>query len=158
MLSLVTIYLIGIEESEKQERLVDPNQYEIDGSLARAPSDGAPNRLNASLQLPGLFNNCFFFLNGVFSSPTKVDITQWIKHGCGTVLTRSPNPESISPCDKIPYHASPSGPLAKCSHYILYDSRAKAQPSLKYNMSHVKTLPIDWLVTCIEKFSLVDPF
>lgn len=152
------LHSVGIEESEKLERLTDPTQYEIDGTLTRSHSDGAPNRLNAALQLPGLFNNCFFFLNGSFSSPSKADITQWIKHGGGTVLTRSPNPESISPCDKIPYHASPSGLLAKCSHFILYDSRAKVQPSLKYNMAHVKTLSIDWLVECIEKFSLIDPF
>lgn len=140
------------------ERLTDPYLYEIDGTLSRAPSDGAPSRLNVANQLPGLFNNCFFYLNGIFSTPCKDDIIQWIRHGGGTVLTRSPNPESISPGEKIPYHASPKSPLAQCSHFILYDNKAKTQPSLKYNMSHVKTLSVDWLVACIENFLLVDPF
>lgn len=148
---------VGIEESEKLERLTDPGKYEIDGSLSKAPQDGAPSRLNTSLQLPGLFNNCFFYLHGLFATPTKADITQWIKHGGGSVLTRSPNPENIIPGEKIPYHASATGPLAKCSHFIIYDSQAKAQPSLKYNMAHVKTLSVDWLVACIEHFSLIDP-
>ncbi|KAI9555390.1 hypothetical protein GHT06_017905 [Daphnia sinensis] len=147
-----------IEESAKLERLVDVFQYEIDGTLNRAPPGGALSRLNCANQLPGLFNNCFFYLSGLFSTPSKADITQWIKHGGGTLLTRSPNPESISPCEKIPYHASPTSPLAQCSHFILYDSKAKAQPTLKYNMSHVKSLSTDWLVASIENFSLVDPF
>ncbi|XP_057380991.1 BRCA1-associated RING domain protein 1-like isoform X2 [Daphnia carinata] len=147
-----------IEESAKLERLTDVCQYEIDGTLNKAPAGGALSRLNVANQLPGLFNNCFFYLNGLFSTPSKADITQWIKHGGGTLLTRSPNPESISPCKKIPYHASPTSPLAQCSHFILYDSRAKTQPTLKYNMSHVKSLSVDWLVASIENFSLVDPF
>lgn len=155
---LIKIFAIGIEESEKLERLTDPYQYEIDGTLNRAPPGGAISRLNVANQLPGLFNNCFFYLNGLFSTPSKADITQWIKHGGGTLLTRSPNPESISLCEKIPYHTSPTSPLAQCSHFILYDSMAKTQPLLKYNMSHVKTLSVDWLVVSIKNFSLVDPF
>jgi hypothetical protein len=157
-LILIITFNLGIEESEKLERLTDPYLHEIDGTLSRAPSDGAPGRLNIANQLPGLFNNCFFYLNGIFSTPSKADITQWIRHGGGTVLTRSPNPECILPGEKIPYHAAPKGLLAQCSHFILYDLNAKTQPSLKYNMSHVKTLSVDWLVACIENFLLVDPF
>lgn len=126
--------------------------------LAPAPPDGTVSRSNAALQLPGLFNNCSFYLHGQFVAPAKADVAQWIKHGSGTVLSRSPNPENVSPSKKIPYHAPAAGPLAKCCYFIIYDPDAKTQPSLKYNMSHVKTLSIDWLIACIERFALIDPF
>ena len=149
---------IGIEESQQTGRLVEPYPYEIDGSLQRAPREGTKSRRNAALQLPGLFNNCSFYLHGTFGTPSKEDLIKWIKDGKGTVLSRSPNPENISPNDQVPYHANPDGILAKCSHFIIYDCRAKTQPSLKYNMSHCKTLHSDWLISCIENFSIVDPF
>lgn len=57
---------------------------------------------------------------------------------------------------KIPYHARRDGPLAKCSHVILYQAGGK-QPMLKYNMNHLKSLPIDWIFRCIHSFAIVDP-
>ena len=137
--------------------LIDPSEYELDGTLSKIVSGESLGRMNASHQLPGLFNNCHFFLSGQFHVPNRADVSLWIKSGGGTVLTRMPNPENISPTSSVPYHANPNGALALCSHFVLFDPTAKSQPTIKYNMNHLKTLPVDWLITCIETFALVDP-
>lgn len=138
--------------------MIDPCKYELTGALCKAPIEGSPSRLNAMHQLPGLLNNCRFYLNGQFESPSRADLTSWIKNGGGTILTRMPNPETIATDQSIPYHADPAGKLSHCSHFVLYDPCAKTQPSILYNMNHIKTLPVQWFLTCIEHFALVDPF
>jgi len=107
-------------------------------------------------------------------------VTQWIRQGGGQVLTRMPNPETIDQdryeyqsiptsslmidcvvgrCSSVavPYHTRPDGPLARCSHYVLYDDERAPYRGIKYNMSHLKALPVHWLVDCIHQFRLVDP-
>ena len=79
--------------------------------------------------------------------------------GGAVVLKREPDPESIPPAEKKrPYHSPPGGPLANCSHYIIYQEGSKSEPMIKYNMNHVKSLPAAWLFECIHNFKLVDPF
>ncbi len=153
---LLFFLILGIQDSKEAKQLADPDLYELNGCLLKAYPEGAAGRLNASKQLPGLFNNCSFFLYGTFSSCSKTDVAGWIKHGGGQVLSREPKPESISPNKQVPYHAQVDGILAKCSHYIVYDP--KNPPQIKYNMAHIKTLPVDWLISCIENFALVDLF
>ena len=57
----------GIEDSERAQRLLDPAPYELDASLRRCRA-GAEERRRAAQRLPGLFNNCRFFLHGDFSN------------------------------------------------------------------------------------------
>lgn len=155
-----SLLITGLEESEVTSNLVDPAPHELDARMKKIYPDGAAGRLNAAKQLPGLFNNCSIFLHGTFSpsGPSKQDVTAWIKSGSGQVLSRSPDPESIPENQQVPYHARPDSPLAKCGHFIIYDVQSKKQPGLKYNMAHIKSLTVDWLVSCIENFALVDPF
>ena len=75
----------------------------MDGSWSKAPKAGAPSQLNTSLLRPGLLNSRLYYLHGVFAAPTSADMPQWIKHGG----------------DKIPYHASATAFLAKCSDFII---------------------------------------
>merc|ERR1712071_358580 len=147
-----------IAECEKENCLVNPSHFELNGALCKAPAEGSPSRLNAFQQLPGLLNNCRFYLNGQFEIHSRADLTLWIKNGGGTILTRMPNPEAIAPDQSVPYHADPNGKLSHCSHFVIYDPCAKIQPSILYNMNHIKTLPVHWLLACIEQFALVDPF
>jgi hypothetical protein len=91
------------------------------------------------------------------SKLSKTDVVTLIRSGDGVVLTREPDPESIPPTEcTVPYHASRSGLLAKCSHYIIYRP-GKDEPKLKYSMAHVKSLSVQWLFECVENFSLVEP-
>lgn len=124
-------------------------------------------RRNAENQNPRLFNNCFFYF-ALQADITyqigdlklkKDDLIQLVKAGEGTVLSREPNPEDLKDVTQvIPFHiaSDSSHPLHKCTHYIIY-MPGKGEPRIKYKMPHIKSLPLLWLIECIEKFTLVNP-
>ncbi|XP_067005657.2 BRCA1-associated RING domain protein 1 isoform X2 [Anabrus simplex] len=146
-----------------QNALVDPGDFEVKGTVNYPNSEGPrKGRINAEQLLPSIFNGCFFYLaSGKYSFGesvfTKNDLTALIRSGGGVLLTREPNPEAIPPMEcTVPYHARGSGPFASCSHYIIYQP-GRGEPQLKYSMAHVKSLPVSWLLQCMETFSLVPP-
>ncbi|XP_015610461.1 BRCA1-associated RING domain protein 1 isoform X2 [Cephus cinctus] len=134
---------------------------------------GAPNigsfkraRENSNKQKPRLFNGCYFYLalNPMDTYTigdlklTKQELKSLIIAGEGRVLQREPKPENINATTKcIPFHvaADKLHPLYNCSHYIIYVPIQ--EPRFKYNMPEMKTLPLTWLIECIEKFKLIDP-
>ncbi|XP_050471073.1 BRCA1-associated RING domain protein 1-like [Bombus huntii] len=138
--------------------------FEVSGT----PIKGIPKkaRENAQKQNPGLFNRCYFYFawqsknvyaNGI--QLTKEALIALVQEGGGTVLKREPNPENIKDQGLfIPFHIAnePTHSLYKCTHYIIYVPE-KDEPRIKYNMPHIKTLPLIWLIECIEKFTLIDP-
>lgn len=144
---------------------MDFEVFEVSG----APVSGIPKkaRMNAEHLKPRLFNNCFFYfalrVNDEYRIDdirlTKTDLVKLVKEGEGTVLTRQPNPEDLKDASLvIPFHTADdsSHPLHKCTHYIIY-MPGKYEPRIIYNMPHIKSLPLMWLIECIEKFTLVDP-
>ncbi|XP_012285282.1 BRCA1-associated RING domain protein 1 [Orussus abietinus] len=145
--------------TELDLKLFEVRSAPTSGTLTRA-------RENAENQNPRLFNRCYFYfaLNlkntyTVSNIPfTKRSLAALVKEGDGAVLTREPNPEEIEANKLIPFHVSqnPQHPLHKCSHYIIYVP-GKEEPRIKYNMPHIKSLPLVWLIECIEKFMLLDP-
>ncbi|KAG7154851.1 BRCA1-associated RING domain protein 1-like 2 [Homarus americanus] len=109
---------------------------------------------------PGLFNGCHMFLWGNFSDPypSRKELETLIKAGGGIVLAREPNPESIPEKEQtVPFHSNVDDPLGNCSHYILYQE-GNSEPQIKYDMAHIKSLPLIWLYSCIERFQLLPPF
>jgi BRCA1-associated RING domain protein 1 len=137
--------------------------------VGSAPNCGIPKkaRQNTEKQNRRLFNNCFFYFalqtNATYQigdmQLTKNDLTILVKEGEGTVLTREPNPEDLNDASQlIPFHVAndSSHPLHKCTHYIIY-MPGKNEPLIKYNMPHIKSLPLIWLIECIEKFTLINP-
>ncbi|KYM98879.1 BRCA1-associated RING domain protein 1 [Cyphomyrmex costatus] len=146
---------------------MDLELFEVNG----APTAGIPRkaRQNTECQNPRLFNNCFFYFalqaNTTYHIATvrctKDDLIRLVKEGEGTVLTRKPDPEDLKDMSQvIPFHIvnDLSHPLHKCTHYIIYMPGKKVgEPLIKYNMPHIKSLPLIWLIECIEKFTLVDP-
>ncbi|XP_024867584.1 BRCA1-associated RING domain protein 1-like [Temnothorax curvispinosus] len=144
---------------------VDLELFEVNG----APTYGIPKkaRRNAECKNPRLFNNCFFYFilqaNMIYSIGdvrfTKDDLVRLVKEGEGTVLTREPDPEDLKDMSQvIPFHAANDlfHPLHKCTHYIIY-MPGKGEPRVRYKMPHIKSLPLIWLIECIEKFTLIDP-
>ncbi|XP_069679991.1 BRCA1-associated RING domain protein 1-like isoform X1 [Periplaneta americana] len=154
-----------LEESEEMNDLIDPEMFEVKGTN-HFPDSNAPKkgRTNAEKQFPGIFNGCHFYLAGVGGmykfddhKLTKTDMTTLIRSGNGVVLLREPDPESIPPGERtVPYHAPHNSVLAKCSHYVIYGT-GKEEPKLKYNMTHIKSLPVQWLFECMERFSITEP-
>ncbi|KAK7865952.1 hypothetical protein R5R35_005017 [Gryllus longicercus] len=142
--------------------LVDPSEQELTGT-ARFQNSFAPKRSRENMEKmqPSIFNGCHFYFSGVDKITigeikfTKAHLSSLILSGDGLVLTREPNPEAIPAHERtIPYHAK--GSLSKCSHYIIYQ-HGRHEPQLKYNMTHVKSLPVTWLLDCIETFTLIEP-
>ena len=41
---------------------------------------------------------------------------------------------------------------------MLFQEGGPKEPELKYNMSHVKSLPAAWLFECINNFEIVEEF
>ncbi|XP_018358042.1 PREDICTED: BRCA1-associated RING domain protein 1-like [Trachymyrmex cornetzi] len=156
-----------VEDMNDDITNVDLEVFEING----APTLDIPRkaRLNSECQNPRLFNNCFFYFalqaNTTYHIAdvkfTKDILIKLVKEGEGTVLTREPDPEDLKDISQvIPFHTAnnSSHPLHKCTHYIIYvPGRKTGDPLIKYNMPHIKSLPLVWLIECIEKFTLVDP-
>ncbi|CAL7933032.1 unnamed protein product [Xylocopa violacea] len=137
--------------------------------VSSAPIMGIPKKARESAQNknPGLFHQCHFYFhpqpNNIYYindiQLTKDALIMLVQGGGGTVLTREPNPEDIKSKEQcIPFHIANqhNHPLYKCTHYNIY-MPGQNEPQIKYNMPHIKTLPLVWLIECIEKFALVDP-
>ncbi|XP_076299178.1 BRCA1-associated RING domain protein 1 [Lasioglossum baleicum] len=144
---------------------MDFELFEISG----APVIGTPKaaRENEQNQNPGLFDNCYFYFalqpkNTYCVNEmelTRDRLERLVENGKGTILKRQPDPEEVTQREIIiPFHIAnnSSHPLYKCTHYIIYVP-GKDEPRAKYNMPHIKSLPLLWLIECIEKFTLVDP-
>ncbi|XP_048003613.1 BRCA1-associated RING domain protein 1-like [Leguminivora glycinivorella] len=138
-------------------------EYEVLGvstTTYRGPKNA---RYNKYKLLPGIFNGCHFYFhsfNTKYKISDKIEVTKAIlsklvTDAGGIALRRAPNPESIPESEKlIPYHAQRDGKLYNCSHYIIY----KDMYEPLYNMAHLKALPIGWLIECIEKYQLCEPW
>ena len=124
----------------------------------------ASSKSNANTGKPKLFDGCYIYLLGQFKKDPywpKYDIMNLLKSGGATILKREPDPEGIPPDEmKIPYHVGygSTSQLSQCAHFIIYQEGPKeTEPEMKYNMDHIKSLPMAWLVECIKCFSMVDP-
>ncbi|KAI8426970.1 hypothetical protein MSG28_014627 [Choristoneura fumiferana] len=146
-----------------EENLELFKEYEICGVGATTYNGPKRARYNRYKQLPGIFDGCHFYLhnfNTKYKISDKIEVTKailskLISDAGGIVLRRVPNPESIPDFEKlVPYHAQKGGKLVKCSHYIIY----KDMYEPLYNMQHLKALPIGWLIECIEKYELCEPW
>ncbi|CAK9815695.1 BRCA1-associated RING domain protein 1 [Anthophora plagiata] len=139
--------------------------FEISGT----PIVGIPRKAkeNAQSQNPGLFDKCSFYFTWQSKNAysvnniqlTKDALTTLVQEGGGKILKREPRPEDTDSKEQlIPFHVAnnPSHSLYKCTHYIIYIP-GRDEPRLKYNMSRIKTLPLMWLIECVEKFTLIDP-
>jgi len=162
---LLTALVLGVEivntswllESGNQGKVMSCLQYRCEGKGEEGAKKGRGRR--ASKQ-PGLLAGIHFFLTGGFEPPcmTKVEIQNIVKMAGGKLITREPDPEFIPSQEAtVPHHALTSSSIAFTSHVILYMAGGKREPMLKYNMKHVKTLPVTWLVSCITSGCVVDP-
>ncbi|XP_063544024.1 BRCA1-associated RING domain protein 1-like [Cydia strobilella] len=145
------------------DNLESLEEYEVLGvgtTTYRGPKNA---RYNKYKYLPGIFNGCHFYFhnfNKKFKISDKIEVTKAIlsklvTDAGGVALRRAPNPESIPEAEKlVPYHAQRDGKLYICSHYIIY----KDMYEPLYNMAHLKALPIGWLIECIEKYQLCEPW
>ncbi|KAJ2944200.1 hypothetical protein O0L34_g18178 [Tuta absoluta] len=146
-----------------ENRLELFEKYEITGVGTTTYKGPKNSRYNKYKQHPGIFDGCHFYLHNFTSKYeisksivlTKPILSKLITDAGGIVLRRAPNPESIPESEKlVPYHAKKDGKLVNCSHYIIFKDMYEPM----YNMQHLKALPIGWMIECIEKYELCEPW
>jgi len=164
-LHFLTALVVGAEivstswlfESGTQGKLVNCLQFRCEGK----GEEGAKKaRVRRASKQPGLLAGLHFYLTGVFDPPclTKVEVQNIVRMAGGKLITREPDPEFIPSQEAtVPHHTKTSSCMASTSHVILYMAGSKREPMMKYNMKHVKTLPVSWLVACITNGSVVEP-
>ncbi|XP_033843508.1 BRCA1-associated RING domain protein 1 isoform X1 [Periophthalmus magnuspinnatus] len=113
------------------------------------------SRINRCNLLPPLFDGCFFFLLGSFSSPAKEELTRLLRDGGGQILSRQPKPDSdvTQTVSAAAYHASPGSDQALCTQYILYDPHGPHKPVIR--RGKVWSAPSSWIIQCITAFRLL---
>lgn len=146
-----------------EDKLEQFDKYEVSGVGTKTNNGPRNSRFNKYKQHPGIFDGCHFYLHNFNTQyeisksmvVTKAILSKLITDADGVVLRRVPNPESIPDAEKlVPYHARKDGKLVNCSHYIIFKDMYEPM----YNMQHLKALPIGWLIECIEKYELCEPW
>ena len=108
------------------------------------------------LQLPPLFDGCFFFLLGSFKVPNKDELTKLVREGGGQLLSRQPKPDSdvTQTLSTAAYHAIPGSDQALCTQYIIFDPHGLYKPTV-VRRGKVWSAPSTWIIDCIAAFQLL---
>lgn len=113
------------------------------------------------LQLPPLFDGCFFFLHGSFQQPSRAELARLLRDGGGRLLSRQPKPDSdvTQTLNAAAYHAEPGSDQALCTQYIVFDGRGGAHrpagAGAGVRRGKVWWAPSSWLIDCIAAFRLL---
>ncbi|KAJ0169880.1 hypothetical protein K1T71_014486 [Dendrolimus kikuchii] len=160
-----SLWILNTEWVNKStdDKLETFESYEVLGVGNKYYNGPKNSRYNKYKQLPGIFDGCYFYLHNFNNKYeiskslilTKASLSKLITDADGVVLNRVPDPEAIPDQEKlVPYHAKKDGKLVDCSNYIIF--KEMYQPM--YNMKHLKALPIGWLIECMEKYELCEPW
>lgn len=139
--------------SDMSGRLVNFSEYEVNGTVKYSTDNGPRKARNNFLNLrPPLFTGCHIFLK-------KMKNIYYVKNlvsaSGAKLLTREPNPEH-APANYFLYHCPSGHTMESTSTLILYQEGSK-EPKIKYNMKHIKSLPVSWFFDCIQTFTIRDP-
>lgn len=127
------------------------------------------NQVQFTLQNPGIFDGFWFYLyktcgyvsvSGSAIKLSKRDLISLITIAGGKITNRDPNPDSVDPLEtpnRFHTHENSQSKFILTSHIILFEKDQPPPESKRYNMEHIKTLRSDWVIDCIEQFSLIDP-
>lgn len=108
------------------------------------------------LQLPPLFDGCFFFLLGSFKSPSKDELARLLRAGGGQLLSRQPKPDSdvTQTVSAAAYHAPAGSDQALCTQYIIFDPQGRHRPAV-VRRGKVWSAPSTWIIDCVAAFCLL---
>ncbi|CAL8079680.1 unnamed protein product [Orchesella dallaii] len=171
----ISFHWIG--ESLYHSRCLPLNDFEIIG--CREPTDetfsvlnyqsfigiaGIPelSRVNREKGNPGLFDGFTFhsYKRCGFGKLSKKNIGYLAVCAGAQLTNREPDPETIDPLEfPSRFHTMEDNNhrFTMTTHVMLYTDRDVPPESKKYDMEHVKTLKLDWLVASLGHFQLVDP-
>ena len=145
-------------ESAQRNKILDADNYVVE--FYKEDEEGAARAKELiTSQQPKLFAGIHFYLLGQFGAKLNRDqILSLIRLCDGKIVTREPDPEWIPEHEvSIPHHAGADSSLAETSHVLLYQEGGKSEPLLKYNMKHIKTLPLSWMLNSLKYCNLREP-
>ncbi|NXI66493.1 BARD1 protein, partial [Anseranas semipalmata] len=124
-------------------------KYEIQGGPQRG-------RINREQLLPKLFDGCYFYFLGSFSSHQKSDLVELVKAAGGHILVRQPKPDSdvTQMINTVAYHAESTSDQRFCTQYVIYDVSSKFKPE-KIRQGKVWMAPSSWIIDCVMSFQLL---
>ena len=145
-------------ESAEKQKILDMDPYLVEFNEEDGEGVVRIKDLITSQQ-PELFAGIHFYLLGQFrTNLSRDEVLSLIRLCGGKIVTREPDPEWIPEHEmSIPHHAGLDSALAATSHVLLYQEGGDTEPLLKYNMKHIKTLPLSWMVKCLRSCTLLDP-
>ncbi|XP_065215839.1 BRCA1-associated RING domain protein 1-like [Planococcus citri] len=137
----------------RKHRVVDFSIYEINGTTEFPCHNGPRLARNNYLEMnPPLFKDYNIYLKKMSN---EGNIKTLVLLSGAKLLNREPNPEHSS-TNNCMFHCEPGHAMECTSTLILYES-GNREPALKYNMKHIKSLPVQWFLDCIQTFSIRDP-
>lgn len=104
-----------------------------------------------SEQNPPLFKNYNIYLKKISD---EANIKTLVTLSGAKLLVREPNPEH-SQTNNFMFHCKP-GHLMECTSTLILYEAGNREPTLKYNMKHIKSVPVQWFLDCIQTFSIRD--
>lgn len=148
-------------ESGKQGKLLDAESFSRDFSAEDEVGVGRAREV-ITLQQPRLLAGLHVYLLGNFAAGAgamaREEVAALVRLAEGKLVTREPDPEWIPEAEmSIPHHAEAGAAMAKTSHVLVYQDKEADRILMKYNMKHIKTLPLSWLVKCLRQYTLLDP-
>lgn len=141
---------------KEQGSIVETEQYRL---YREGREQGASlARLRRGTLQPRILSGLHIYLHGTFTDPGKPELQTLVKIAGAKLLTREPDPEWIPDNERgVPHYGEPGSSLINTSHIILYQKGSRKEPECKYGMSHLKTLPVSWLLLSVETHHLAEP-
>lgn len=108
--------------------------------------------------MPRLFERCSMALTKVWCQTpeiSKKNLQDLITLSGANFLSREPDPDGACLEDTVMIHIrNLDSPLYHTTHIILYPDEKTQE--LKYNMKHVKSLPVSWFLKCLQTWAIHD--
>lgn len=108
------------------------------------------------LQLPKLFDGCYFYFGGTFKRLPKDNLIKLVTAAGGQILSRRPKPDSdvTQTINTIAYHAQPDSDQRFCTQYIIYEDASNYRPE-RIRQGKVWMAPSSWFIDCVMSFELL---
>ncbi|KAF3824176.1 hypothetical protein GH733_008461, partial [Mirounga leonina] len=108
------------------------------------------------VQLPKLFDGCYFYFGGTFKHHPKDNLIKLVAAAGGQVLSRKPKPDSdvTQTINTVAYHARPDSDQRFCTQYIIYEDLSNHRPE-RVRQGKVWMAPSSWFIDCVMSFELL---
>ena len=132
------VFSTGLTSSLEAKVWVDETPFEVSGDMFFALGGGArKGRERAAVRAPPLFHGLQFYFHGQHEKPPQADLSQLVKEGGGTVVTRKPAASSQKKADLV----------------VLFDPSTFLDPNGLASLRKIATVKeSSWVLSCISNY------